>query len=211
MRRCTRARTSSALGIAPLTSMFQYGENDRRMANDWRPEIHDSDGLAMWSRQRRVDVAPAGQPAAHPLQRVRRREPARLRPAAARPRLRPLPGRRRVLRAPPEPVGGAEVRLGQGLGATGGDCPPTTRPTTTSSPSGRRTPSRAPAKSACSATACTGARGRRCSRRPRAWRPRAPASAASWARSASTCRGASRSTSKAATSRWWATSRRWCR
>ena len=37
------------LGIAPLTSMFQYGENDRRMANDWRPEIHDSDGLAMWT------------------------------------------------------------------------------------------------------------------------------------------------------------------
>jgi glucans biosynthesis protein len=37
------------IGIAPLTSMFQYGENDRRMASDWRPEIHDSDGLAMWS------------------------------------------------------------------------------------------------------------------------------------------------------------------
>ena len=37
------------LGIAPLTSMFLYGENDRRIANDWRPEIHDSDGLAMWS------------------------------------------------------------------------------------------------------------------------------------------------------------------
>jgi glucans biosynthesis protein len=28
--------------------MFQHGENDKRMANDWRPEIHDSDGLAMW-------------------------------------------------------------------------------------------------------------------------------------------------------------------
>jgi glucans biosynthesis protein len=37
------------LGIAPLTSMFFYGENDRRNANDWRPEIHDSDGLAMWT------------------------------------------------------------------------------------------------------------------------------------------------------------------
>jgi periplasmic glucans biosynthesis protein len=37
------------LGVAPLTSMFVYGENDRRMANDWRPEIHDSDGLAMWA------------------------------------------------------------------------------------------------------------------------------------------------------------------
>jgi glucans biosynthesis protein len=37
------------LGIAPLTSMYQCGENDRRLANDWRPEIHDSDGLAMCS------------------------------------------------------------------------------------------------------------------------------------------------------------------
>ena len=35
------------LGIAPCTSMFQTGENDRRKGNDWRPEIHDSDGLAM--------------------------------------------------------------------------------------------------------------------------------------------------------------------
>ncbi|MEW6098928.1 MAG: glucan biosynthesis protein D [Pseudomonadota bacterium] len=37
------------LGIAPCTSMFQFGENDKRMANDWRPEIHDSDGLQMWT------------------------------------------------------------------------------------------------------------------------------------------------------------------
>jgi glucans biosynthesis protein len=37
------------LGIAPLTSMFFYGENDRRAANDWRPQIHDSDGLSMWT------------------------------------------------------------------------------------------------------------------------------------------------------------------
>lgn len=37
------------VGIAPLTSMFQCGENDRRVADDWRPEIHDSDGLAMWT------------------------------------------------------------------------------------------------------------------------------------------------------------------
>ncbi|HEX7812445.1 MAG TPA: glucan biosynthesis protein D [Burkholderiales bacterium] len=37
------------LGIAPLTSMYQYGDNDRRVADDWRPEIHDSDGLALWT------------------------------------------------------------------------------------------------------------------------------------------------------------------
>jgi glucans biosynthesis protein len=37
------------MGVAPLTSMYQHGENDRRMALDWRPEIHDSDGLALWT------------------------------------------------------------------------------------------------------------------------------------------------------------------
>lgn len=37
------------IGIAPLTSMFQFGENDRRVANDWRPEIHDTDGLQLWT------------------------------------------------------------------------------------------------------------------------------------------------------------------
>src|SRR5579872_5456352 len=33
------------LGIAPGTSMFFGGKNDRRTSDDWRPEIHDSDGL----------------------------------------------------------------------------------------------------------------------------------------------------------------------
>lgn len=37
------------LGLAPLTSMYWYGSADRRLATDWRPEIHDSDGLAMWT------------------------------------------------------------------------------------------------------------------------------------------------------------------
>lgn len=37
------------LGLAPLTSMFQCGAHDKRMANDWRPQIHDSDGLALWT------------------------------------------------------------------------------------------------------------------------------------------------------------------
>ena len=37
------------LGIAPCTSMFLVGKNDRRVDNDWRPEIHDSDGLQIWS------------------------------------------------------------------------------------------------------------------------------------------------------------------
>ncbi|MBC7955048.1 MAG: glucan biosynthesis protein G [Cytophagales bacterium] len=34
----------ATLGLAPLTSMFQHGENQPR-TNDFRPEVHDSDGL----------------------------------------------------------------------------------------------------------------------------------------------------------------------
>lgn len=35
------------LGIAPFSSMFWYGEASRKQAADWRPEIHDSDGLSL--------------------------------------------------------------------------------------------------------------------------------------------------------------------
>ncbi|HVO22426.1 MAG TPA: glucan biosynthesis protein G [Candidatus Margulisiibacteriota bacterium] len=35
------------LGIAPLTSMFFHGENAPRQFEDFRPEVHDSDGLLL--------------------------------------------------------------------------------------------------------------------------------------------------------------------
>jgi glucans biosynthesis protein len=35
------------LGLAPLTSMYLYGEDRPRPFDDYRPEVHDSDGLAM--------------------------------------------------------------------------------------------------------------------------------------------------------------------
>ncbi len=37
------------LGIAPLTSMYWYSETVKPLAEDWRPEIHDSDGVAIWT------------------------------------------------------------------------------------------------------------------------------------------------------------------
>ncbi len=56
-------------GIAPLTSMFWYGENTSNTFGNWRPEVHDSDGLQIsradgewlwhplaWARQRQVNV-----------------------------------------------------------------------------------------------------------------------------------------------------------
>jgi glucans biosynthesis protein len=40
-------RQVETLGIAPLTSMFFHGENTRQPAVDFRPEVHDSDGLLL--------------------------------------------------------------------------------------------------------------------------------------------------------------------
>lgn len=36
-------------GIAPMTSMYWFSETRKAEAVDWRPEIHDSDGLALWT------------------------------------------------------------------------------------------------------------------------------------------------------------------
>ena len=42
-------RAIDRIGIAPGTSMYFVGENDRHLGNDFRPEIHDSDGLSIRS------------------------------------------------------------------------------------------------------------------------------------------------------------------
>jgi glucans biosynthesis protein len=48
-----------ALGIAPLTSMFLYDETNRARRDDYRPEVHDSDGLQI--------SAASGEPIWRPL------------------------------------------------------------------------------------------------------------------------------------------------
>lgn len=37
------------VGLAPMSSMFWFGENSRNRPDDYRPEVHDSDGLAIRS------------------------------------------------------------------------------------------------------------------------------------------------------------------
>lgn len=113
-------KTIERLGIGPCTSMYQVGENDRRMDWDWRPEIHDTDGLAMWTGggewiwrplcnppQLRfnmfVDENPRGFGL---LQRDRNFDHYQDDGVFYEKRL---------------PVGGTQERLGQGLGATGRD------------------------------------------------------------------------------------------
>lgn len=42
-------RAVSRFGIAPLTSMYWFSETAKGAGVDWRPEVHDSDGLALWT------------------------------------------------------------------------------------------------------------------------------------------------------------------
>ena len=36
-------------GLAPITSMFFFGPNDRKDVEDFRPSVHDSDGLSIFN------------------------------------------------------------------------------------------------------------------------------------------------------------------
>ena len=42
-------KNPKVLGLAPLTSMFWHGENSASHHGDFRPEVHDSDGLMMFT------------------------------------------------------------------------------------------------------------------------------------------------------------------
>jgi glucans biosynthesis protein len=42
-------RDIDRFGVAPLTSMYWYSETRKPTMADWRPEVHDSDGLQLWT------------------------------------------------------------------------------------------------------------------------------------------------------------------
>jgi len=42
-------RRAARFAIAPLTSMYWFSETAKPTTVDWRPEVHDSDGLAIWN------------------------------------------------------------------------------------------------------------------------------------------------------------------
>lgn len=52
------------LGIAPLTSMYWFSETRKPEGIDWRPEVHDSDGLALWTGAGERIWRPLNDPAA---------------------------------------------------------------------------------------------------------------------------------------------------
>jgi glucans biosynthesis protein len=51
------------VGIAPLTSMFLFDETNRGRLDDYRPEVHDSDGLQVNSRSGEQIWRPLANPA----------------------------------------------------------------------------------------------------------------------------------------------------
>ena len=55
-------RDVKEIGVAPLTSMFLHGEEKPRLAGDWRPEVHDSDGLLIHSNRGEWIWRPLGNP-----------------------------------------------------------------------------------------------------------------------------------------------------
>ena len=55
-------RPITRFGLAPLTSMFWFSETVKPAAVDWRPEVHDSDGLALWTGRGEHIWRPLGNP-----------------------------------------------------------------------------------------------------------------------------------------------------
>ena len=60
-------KVPAKLGLAPITSMFLMGENRTRYLPDFRPEVHDSDGLLIQSNAERCSWRPLMNPEKQPL------------------------------------------------------------------------------------------------------------------------------------------------
>ena len=63
------------LGIAPITSMYLFSKMAKKTRFDWRPEVHDSDGLALWTGSGEHVWRPLDNPAHHRLSLFADRHP----------------------------------------------------------------------------------------------------------------------------------------
>ncbi len=106
------------VGIAPLTSMFLFDETNRGRLDDYRPEVHDSDGLQIAAKSGEQNSGPSPTPSSF---RFDFHEPAArgFRSGPAIPSTKRFSGLRRTIRAQAERLGGAQGRLGCGRLGTG--------------------------------------------------------------------------------------------
>ncbi|MCK0530916.1 glucan biosynthesis protein [Sphingobium agri] len=68
-------RPIAELGLMPMTSMFWYDQASRASRTDWRPEIHDSDLLAVGSADGTIHARPLINPAAPRVDAFAERNP----------------------------------------------------------------------------------------------------------------------------------------
>ncbi len=87
-------RRKAKFGLAPLTSMYLTGENDRRMRDGFRTELHDFGRIARPWGFEGMALASARQCAHRAAHLLLRSQYSRLRPDAARPQFRGLSGHR---------------------------------------------------------------------------------------------------------------------
>ena len=100
------------VGLGGMGSTYLFGPNDRRGVDDARPAVHKSTGLQMLNGHGEWLWRPLHNPETLQISAFLDKQSARLRPLAARPRLRRIPGRRPAFRAAPEPVDRADRRVG---------------------------------------------------------------------------------------------------
>ena len=68
-------QTPEKLGLAPITSMFLFGEENPARYDDYRPEVHDADGLLMQHADGHLDWRPLRNPPATAVSRFKMTNP----------------------------------------------------------------------------------------------------------------------------------------
>jgi glucans biosynthesis protein len=179
------------LGIAPLTSMYWYSEKAKPSAIDWRPEIHDSDGLALWTGTGERIWRPLNNPP-RTITSAFSDETRRASASSSATAPSIITSTASITTAAPR-CGSSRRALGARGRCSSSRFPPTTRSTTTSWPCGCRPSPPAPARRSSCATAPSG--------RPRSpSRPRSPA----WSRPASAMAARpARCGRRGCASSWW--------
>ena len=109
-----------------------------RHFDDFRPEVHDSDGLMTQTGTGEWLWRPLVNPRALRVNRFMDRAPARLRPDSARPGLRSLPGQRVALSSSARATGSSRSGTGARAASSWWRSRPTRRSTTISSRTGCR-------------------------------------------------------------------------
>ncbi len=109
------------VGIAPLTSMFLFDETNRGRLDDYRPEVHDSDGLQIATKSGEQIFRQLANPIKLQVSTLHHAAAAGLRSGAALAAAERFSGFRCAVRAPAERLGRTEGRLGRGCRGTRGN------------------------------------------------------------------------------------------